>query len=293
MPELRGFKNVGLVNRSIRELFLKLSPHRLGQFGTTFELTPTESSNLLDPVLRVQRIARHLAFHYRLNVSVVIVTFRSDLLVAGHVELTNNWDFFVELNSKYKHDVRSTAAILAHEIAHIFLHQNGIRFADTFENEVLTDTAAVLLGCGPVILNAADQTKNTSFSGLTVRTTTSSSHFGYISIDELGYVQAKRDFLLGSKLNGFVRRGFPRSGYRRERWAFRMQRRRPPYARFKSAAGIWGEVRKLFRRNSTHANNEKITFACFFCSQRIRVPVLGKKLAVHCPTCGQTLVCHS
>lgn len=228
----------------------------------------------------MQRIARHLAYHYRINVSAVIVTFRSSLPVPGRVELRNELDFFVELNSKYKHDVQSTVAILAHEVAHIFLHQNGIRFVSTFDNEVLTDAAAVLLGCGPAILNGAVQTKTSRSSGSTITTTTASSHFGYISIDEMGYVQAKRDFLFGAGATRLVRRGFPRSGYRRGRWAFRMQCRRPPYARFKSATGIFVEVAKLFRKKSLRTTNEKLTFACLVCSQLMRVPVLGKKLSV-------------
>ena len=289
MPELRGFKNVGVVNQSIREIFLRLSPRRVAQFGNTFDLMSCDYGNTTDPVVRVQKLAMSLACHYRLYISAVVVAFRANLSVPGHVQLTSNWEFFIELHSKYTNDVRSTVAILAHEIAHIFLYQRGIRFSDTFENEVLTDTAAILLGCGPAILNGANTTTTRSFSYPTITTTTSSSHFGYISIDEMGYVQAKRDFLLGSKPSRFVRRGFPRSGYRRGRWAFRTQRRRPPYARFKSAAGLWGELRKVFGRNSAHP----MTFACFICSQRIRVPILGKKLAVRCPTCGQRLICYT
>lgn len=293
MSDQRGFKNVAIVNRSIRELFLRLSPRRIGQFGTTFELVAGESDKSADPVIRVQRIARHLAYHYQINVSAVIVTFRSNLGVPGRVELTNDLDFFVELDSKYKDDVRSTVAILAHEIAHIFLHQKGIRFEQTFDNEVLTDTAAILLGCGQTILNAAVQTKTSSFYGLTITTTTSSSHFGYISIDEMGYVQAKRDLLFRSKPSRLVRRGFPRSGYRHGRWAFRAQCRRRPYARFKTAAGILTELANLFRRKSTDRKTRKMTFACVFCSQQIRIPILGKKLAVHCPVCEQTRICHT
>lgn len=293
MSGQRGFKNVAIVNRSIRELFSQLSPRRVAQFGITFELRSDDYGNSTDPVIRVQKIARRLAYHYQINVSAVVVTFRSYLPMPGRVELTNDWDFFIELDSKYRDDIRSTVAILAHEIAHIFLHQVGIRFADAFDNEVLTDTTAILLGCGPTILNAAIQTKKSSFSGSTITTTTSSSHFGYISIDEMGYVQSKRDLLFGNKPIRLVKGGFPRSGYRSGKWAFRAQCRRPPYARFKTAAGIWNEVRRLFQRNSPHLNHQKITFPCFVCSQLIRVPVLGKKLAVRCPTCEQRLICHT
>ncbi len=237
VQDQRGFKNVGAVNRSIRELFIRLSPRRLACFGNTFELVPADYSKCADPIIRVQKIARDIAYHYQIGISAVVVTFRSNLPVPGRVELTNARDFFIELHSQHKNDVRSTVAILAHEIAHIFLHIAGVRFADTFQNEVLTDTAAIFLGCGPAILNAADRTVTTSSSFSSVTTTTRTSHFGYISIDEMGYIQAKRDFLIGSVSGRHVRSGLPSSGYRRGAWAFRMQCRRPPVRAIQKRCG--------------------------------------------------------
>lgn len=42
-------------------------------------------------------------------------------------------------------------AVLIHECMHYFLHQKGIGFPETFENEVLTDTAMIYLGFFPYI----------------------------------------------------------------------------------------------------------------------------------------------
>jgi hypothetical protein len=65
------------------------------------------------------------------------------------VELSQSNEFFVELQSQHRFAAKAIAAILAHEVAHIFLHRCGVRFPDEFENEVLTDTTAVYVGFGP------------------------------------------------------------------------------------------------------------------------------------------------
>ena len=52
----------------------------------------------------------------------------------------------VELQPYYTLD--SIIAVLAHEAIHLHLYYKGIRMKDTFENEVLTDTAAVYCGFG-------------------------------------------------------------------------------------------------------------------------------------------------
>lgn len=52
----------------------------------------------------------------------------------------------VELQPYYTLD--SIIAVLAHEAIHLHLYYKGIRMKDTFENEVLTDTATVYCGFG-------------------------------------------------------------------------------------------------------------------------------------------------
>jgi hypothetical protein len=289
---MRGFKNIDIIDRSLRELFSRLTPRRIRQFLYTFELTGRETDRSDDPVIRVQKIARRLADHYRISVSAVVVTFRSDMCVPGRVELSPASEFFVELHTEHRDAVKPTVAILAHEVAHIFLYQAGIRLEPTFHNEVLTDTTAVFLGCGPAILNGASRTTTTSGNVITGQViTTSTKKYGYLSVDEFGYVQARRDAYFRLQPSRLVSRGLPRWGYCAGRRRFKSQQAAPPFA---PASIFTRALRALRFRNHLDASaDRKISFACSFCSQSLRVPRLGKQLSVHCPTCQETLICHT
>src|SRR5258708_32749731 len=118
MSKTRGFSNIDLITLSLRELFLRLTPVRIRQFANNFELTRRENDRSDDPIIRVQKIARRFAAHYRISVSAVIVTFRSDLYVPGRVELSPASEFFVELHNDHRDAIKPTLAILAHEVAH-------------------------------------------------------------------------------------------------------------------------------------------------------------------------------
>jgi len=284
---MHGFENIHLINISLKELFSRIRPKRIRQFVSSFELTKRETDRSLDPVIRVQRIARRLADHYRISVSAVIVTFRSNMSEPGRVELSPESEFFVELHTEHRHALAPTVAILAHEVAHIFLYRAGISLRPTFHNEVLTDTTAVFLGCGPAILNAASQTTTTAGNVITTRT----RKFGYLSVDEFGYVQAKREAFFGLPRTKTIVGGFSSLGYLRGRNRFRHEQRAQPFRapgpllRVSTALGL------SKRLESDH--QDRITFACPFCSQALRVPRSQKKISIHCPTCEETLMCYT
>ena len=46
-------------------------------------------------------------------------------------------------------------AVVAHEVSHVALKSRGVRLADSTRNELLTETAAVLAGFGPLMRDAA------------------------------------------------------------------------------------------------------------------------------------------
>ena len=282
MSETRDFPNIDLINLSLRELFLRLTPARIRQFASNFELTARENNRSDDPVIRVQKIARRFADHYRISVSAVIVNFRSDMDVPGRVELSPASEFFVELHNDHRNALKPTVAILAHEVAHIFLYQAGIRLDPTFHNEVLTDTTAVFLGCGAAILNGTHQTTTMpdGFITSTVKT------YGYLSLDEFGYVQAKRDAFFCSAPTKLVNRGLPRRGYRAGRRRLKSELNAPPL----SPPGF---LTRIFQPQPKPDPDQKITFACIFCSQPLRIPRLGKTISVRCPTCKETFPCYT
>ena len=282
MNEIRGFKNIDLINLSLRQLFLRLTPARIRQFAHNFDLRLCENDRSDDPIIRVQKIARRFADHYPISVSAVVVTFRSRMHVPGRVELSPASEFFIELHDNLRDSLAPIIAILAHEVAHIFLYQEGFPLEQTFQNEVLTDTTAIFLGCGAAILNGASQTSTTAGNV----TTTQLQKYGYLSVDEFGYVQAKRDAFFHTAPTKLVNRGLPRLGYLTGQQRLKSEMNAPPFA----PANFFA---RILKRQSQPNPNQKITFACCICAQGLRIPRLGKALTVRCPTCNETFSCHT
>lgn len=57
----------------------------------------------------------------------------------------------IRLELKPRYTLDAVIAVLAHEATHLHLYYEGIRMRDTWENEILTDTAAVYCGFGEYI----------------------------------------------------------------------------------------------------------------------------------------------
>ena len=85
----------------------------------------------------------------------------------------------LELKSYYNLD--AVIAVLAHEAIHLHLYYEGIRLRDTWENEILTDTAAVYCGFGEYIYRGyAVMQGEFAFSYRKV---------GYIKQEDVQYIQ--------------------------------------------------------------------------------------------------------
>lgn len=85
----------------------------------------------------------------------------------------------LEVKSYYTLDV--VAAVLAHEAIHLHLYYEGIYLRDTWENEILTDTAAVYCGFGEYIYRGYAVMKGEfAFSWQKV---------GYIRQEDVKYIQ--------------------------------------------------------------------------------------------------------
>lgn len=86
----------------------------------------------------------------------------------------------LELRPRYTLD--AVIAVLAHEATHLHLYYEGIRMRDIWENEVLTDTAAVYCGFGDYIYKGyALMQGDFAFSYHKV---------GYISQEDVKYIES-------------------------------------------------------------------------------------------------------
>lgn len=65
---------------------------------------------------------------------------------AGSFHSTNWSSNEITLNYHSYYDMTTIVSILAHEISHLYLDINNIRFEDTYRNEILTDICAIYLG---------------------------------------------------------------------------------------------------------------------------------------------------
>ena len=104
--------------------------------------------NLHDSELLKQLLCS-IAAHMGIDGSYIRLKFQDDatLNYAGNISTNGAFTTInLQLHSYYNLDV--ITAILSHEVMHLYLYYNGIRFSDTLSNEVLTDTAAVYFGFG-------------------------------------------------------------------------------------------------------------------------------------------------
>jgi hypothetical protein len=288
MPSIRGFEHIHVIAKAIHELYREFGPQHLKSYRDTFLLGTSADDLRRDPLIGTQYLAKRIAAYYRLPVTKVIVTFSGSLKPPGRVELSQSNEFFVELQSQYRFATNAVAAILAHEVAHIFLHRCGVGFADEFENEVLTDTTAVYVGFGPTILNAVSQTQSYLPNNVVQ---TRMHYFGYLTLDEFGYILAKRDAIWGADSASKIDSGISTEAFECGRSRYEGELRYRPFVvrpwhqrltHWMSGGGAFSS--KVFR---------PITFTCPCCSQGLRIPETHRRLSVHCPTCDSRFICYS
>lgn len=121
-------------------------------------------------ILQIQFMASIIIKKLGLRRGKALVSYLSTLDSAGKVEISNNEDYLIEINSEYKNNLFAVGAILAHELMHIFLQKNGLWLNDTRDNEIITDFSSIYLGFGILILNGQQEFINekqikTSFLG--------------------------------------------------------------------------------------------------------------------------------
>ena len=271
------FKNIKAINSNISHLYKTIGTNLVPNFKTNLVIDNSCYHN--DIVICTQNIAKQIANSLGLHIIKVVVTFVHDLGAPGQVQLSAGDTFSVKVDRKYIFNTNLISAILAHEIAHIYLFKHNISIKDTFQNEVFTDTTAAFLGGAWLILNSSYE--ETSY--LNYQTTV--KWFGYITQYEVGYILAKRDFLL--KQDSSDSMIFGRSGeFFDAGKAHFLKSLGRPYVK-RSALG------NLVYRLKSRLIKGSIVFKCICCEQQLRIPESDKTLSVHCPTCGNDLLCYS
>ena len=277
MKDRDRFNNITAINNNIASFYKSIGAPLIPDFKTDLVIDIRYFHN--DIVVLTQNIARQIANHFGLTITKVVVTFTHNLGVPGKVELSAGNVFFVEVDEKYKSNTNFISAILAHEIAHIYLFKHKISMHDTFQNEVMTDTTAAFLGCANILLNS-------SYDEVSYENNLTTVHsFGYISQHEVGYIAAKRDFLLQQNSSDAMIYGRSKEFFDAGKAYFLKSLGRPYIKR--SALG------NLAYQLKSRLKAGLIVFRCICCSQQLRIPETDKTLSVSCPTCKNNLFCYS
>ena len=271
------FKNIQAINANIGSLYRTIGAPLVPNFKN--DLVIDNSCYHGDTATSTRNIAKQIANFLGLPQIRVMVTFAQNLGAPGRVQLSPGDTFFIEIDQKYMYSINLVAGILAHEIAHIYLFKHNLRRENTFENEVLTDTTAAFLGCAGLVLNSSYEETSYSNDQTDVR------WFGYITQYEFGYISAKREFLLKQESSAAMMYGRSREFFDDGKSHFLKSLGRPYVKR--SALG------NLAYRLKSRLRTGSMVFSCLCCEQQLRIPESGKTLSVHCPTCGNNLICYS
>jgi hypothetical protein len=176
------------IRRSVYTLYHRLSVATVDEFETSVDPGDVHVGATEDPVAGIQRVARALVRHLRLPDTRINVAVQS--MPPGHAGRVTlgAWqrdEYYVEIDSGIVARRQDIGAVLAHEVTHVFLQYHDLRY----EDEILTDTAAVYLGVGWPLLNAHRTEYAFSY--------TYSQRLGYLSLGEYGYVLGRRAIRFG------------------------------------------------------------------------------------------------
>jgi len=142
-------------------------------------------------IIGIQNAGKILANFIGLYDYIFVITINKlEKKTGGRIELKRNKkEVFVKISEDALKFEDAVLAILAHEITHEYLYINNISFSNKYENEILTDIAAMFLGFGKLMLNGSENEdiwKNYYFGGNT--TITDKLRIGYLSRNKIAFV---------------------------------------------------------------------------------------------------------
>lgn len=294
-----GFPNLGLIQNSVRLLHKHFGKESLNKFGSDFLLDDESDLGTLDPVIRVQKIARRIARFYGLDAESFLVTFNSGLDHPAHVELKHGREYFIEMQDDFRHSSQlEITAVLAHELAHVYLYASSLRTQSTYENEILTDVTACYLGAGWTALACFEDFERRGRTGVhrTWR------QFGYLTPSEMGFVLALRERFVGTRPRRFSRseqRVAQRLGkamtdrfttsppHREASWVSRLIY----LYRKRRASRLIHETHEYESYSFPSAPPGKLVFCCSTCFQKLRVDLEPESVTIRCSVCDSAFEC--
>lgn len=133
------------------EILEKKEKRKFGEYVIPEDIARALTMNISDEI-SLKRLLCSICTHMGINGEFIKLIVESEPMPEKAGEISASLAFTtvrLELKPYYTLDV--VAAVLAHEAAHLHMYYEGIYLKDAWENEILTDTAAVYCGFGEYI----------------------------------------------------------------------------------------------------------------------------------------------
>jgi hypothetical protein len=203
-------------------------------------------------ILTIQQTAKAIADFVGLRETrpIVAIAAQKDG-VGGHVSLNHDRELYIEVSRETMAFREAALATLAHEVTHKYLYENGITCGTgpfkEYENEILTDIAAVFLGLGKLLLNGC-VARGPARTGYLLDESILKS--GYLDRQQLAHI-----YCVVCAMHGITRRNAERNLRKEALAAVRDCRTgsrrtidpRPHAAVQRLARDLWHKTRRVFR----------------------------------------------
>lgn len=235
-------------------------------------LITEEKISFTNPIDYIIELVREIVKNLGLPSKNIVATF-SGVSSAGKVEHRSGEPYFIEISNEWKDNRIAIAAIIAHEMAHVWMDEQGFRETDTQMNEKLTDLSAILFGLGVLLMNGLGVEKTIS-----LKTTYDLSG---------AQTEHKRQLRIQNYINK-IDMGYAMSIFAAHKGIDGDELRKKMNSEA-AVAFASGNIRFISRQDEIRNNKqvESWVVLCPGCFQKLRILNHAKNFEVTCPMCSR------
>lgn len=138
-------------------------------------------------------------------------------------------------------------------------------------------------GFGPVSLNAVSFTYSQQ-NGATIRR----HHFGYLTLEEIGYIVARRDYFFSTSSSQHCSNSIAKQALSLGKGKYRQELKRYPLGEGSLVFRIASRIRTRLKSQGLPST---VRLQCLSCSQELALPRRSGKMNAKCPNCQTQFLC--
>ncbi len=251
-----------------------------------------------DKRIAIQNMAKELIMklNFCKELGTILVTFEKDISAPGMVELSDDRDFYISLNSDIANNSKEVGAVLSHEIMHIYMKKKNIVLGNNETNEKMVDLSTILFGYGILVLN-----------GMTERNkgrTMQRKYYGYLSPLDFGYLFAR--YMILNKLdNNIISENIDDVGREIMERGMRdynadKENNKQIQKKYLKVKNKVDKIVNNYNVSEGNRHNEmrfsleicgNVIMTCNKCFKEFKVPYGKGKIKIKCPRCEFELLC--